>query len=124
MKPQSSIKDAGSDAIEALRYSEARQELEKRGLSHFLRWLCQPRRFGERTVCLAASLGAPDPDDLNLWVENADGDWVPMGETYAPIEDPEIVAEKLFAAYFGVDLDAVERHRVRLLEKLQEDARG
>lgn len=65
---------------------------ESRALTSFIEWLEQGGKF----VCEADEVG----------------EWRPKAEPH----------EKTLARFFGIDMDAVERHRVRLLRKMQEQA--
>lgn len=86
-----------ADKAQAQRYLDACAEIKRRGLQEFLDFLCEGARVGGRRVRL---MQRPDQS-------SSDWPWMPV--------NPEHLGEALLAAYFEIDLDAVERHRRRLL---------
>ena len=84
------------DAAMADKHRNACEEVRRRDLSDFLEWLRERYTFGDREgeECFACGAGETSHDSC----------------------------EKIFAAYFEIDLDAVERYRRRLLEELQAKA--
>jgi hypothetical protein len=107
-----------SDAAEAERYVQICRELRESRLTEFLDWLCEePRKINDRReVALCGRISGP----LSYTYETIRGeeregqtedDWSPLG-----MEPP---GEAIFAAFFEIDLEAVERHRVRVLNQLR-----
>jgi hypothetical protein len=100
-------------ALEADNYRHVRQAIERRGLRDFLNWLCHVRGLGDhRQVAPCWTIVDDDervgPDDY----------WRPVG-VGPGVRD---VGERLFAAYFDVNLDLVEEHRRNLLGRAPLDA--
>lgn len=93
-----------ADATEAERYQGARRNLEARGLITFLQWLCRP-----------TTVPTPTPIEVQLAARwGLDFIWEPV-DTY----ELDGIAEHLFAAFYGIDLRAVDRHRRRVLAQLE-----
>ncbi len=90
--------DPVSDANQAHAYAAACKEVHRRGLRDFFDWLCDKENPLHLMVC----------------------ELLPHWDYPEPIS-AEQYGEKLFAAYFEIDMDAVERNRVRILDNLQKD---
>lgn len=103
------------DREQADRYRTACEQIRQRGLRDFLDWLCEEPRpvddHYEVQLCLRTRAAEPEDDD-----EDQD-DVVPQYWPWEPVS-PDHAGERLLAAYFEIDLAAVERHRQRLLDEM------
>ncbi len=78
-------------------HRSACSEIDARGLRDFLDWLCSPNKVTPQSgvrVCARDAYGAWGPLELGAY------------------------GERIFAEYFGIDLDAVEGYKRRLLYEL------
>lgn len=99
---------ARADAAEAELYLYRREQVRQRGLDHFLEWLLSAELPDGSKIALCTSVPLSTPGGVT-------------GLTgWSPLESLEGVGDKLLAAYFGIDLDAVERHRKQILKSLGE----
>lgn len=102
-----------SDEVEMKRHRSAIEEISRRDLQDFLDWLANTdggERKNKVCLCIKREYSATNG----------------FGEKYFEYEPVSLeggLGQKLFAEYFGVDLDAVERFRQRLLENMMRDYR-
>lgn len=103
--------DPEADRREADRYLQACKAIEAGGLRDFLDFLC--KRKSKRSPVAAIQLCERIP----VTFETRRLPTPPSLEGWHPIS-ADVWGERILAAYFDIDLDAVDRHRRRILADL------
>jgi hypothetical protein len=97
-----------SDREQADRFVEALAKAES--IQPFLDWLCSPQDIGNLTVQLCIA--------WEITVQCAEEPVLRTRIEWKPVENAGELGEALLATYFGIDLDAVERHRRAILDRM------
>lgn len=105
--------DKDYDRDQAERYLDACKDIEARGLQSFLVFLCQSNEVegAQHGVRVCEAISRPI-EEVQVF-GTLRGGWEPVAL--------EVWGERIFAAYYDVDLEAVSRHRMRMLEQLRDD---